>query len=644
MQMRYEHLFKPITLGSMQLANRIAMAPMNTGFGEKGGNVGDRVIEHYALRARGGAGLIIVEASCVEPRGRHRINQMGVEGPHRLDGLKRLVEAIHREGSGAAIQINHAGPQTYSSLIGMAPVVPWNHPAYDPECYMAKEADIEEITSNFVRAAKLSQESGFDAVEIHCANGYLLSSFISPFFNRRRDQFGGNTENRTRFVRQIVRGIRATCGSRFVVGYRMPVSEFIDGGIDVDEAIRIARLMAAEGVDWIHLTAGVANASYPESWGRVVPPMANPQGFLLESSKKLKSSVSVPVICAGRIVTPQIAEESLITNSVDMVALGRPLFADPDWPVKARSDATANIRPCIGCNECQLALRSGKEVRCTVNPQLDPTDKAVVQLATKPKLVIVAGAGPAGIQCALTAAARGHKVKLYESQFRLGGQLHLASKLPHKSDIGRLLPYFANALKTSSVEVHLGSSLTPEILKEIKADCLVIATGAVPLMPKIDGLASSGAISAWVAIENPGLVGKRVAIICGGYVGVETAEYLAENGSEVTVFEMLDQIAHDMESMTRGLLLGRLSKMSVRLLTQAEVIKVRPRTVVFRSGNQEKELSGFDTIVFATGSRSNLGIPAETRLVPEVHTIGGSRTPGRIIDAIRQGFELGRTI
>jgi len=275
---------------------------------------------------------------------------------------------------------------------------------------------------------------------------------------------------------------------------------------------------------------------------------------------------------------------------------------------------------------------------------LDPTDKAVVELATKPKLVIVAGAGPAGIQCALTAAARGHKVKLYEPQFRLGGQLHLSSKLPHKSDIGMLLPYFANALKTSSVEVHLGSPLTPEILKEIKADCLVIATGAIPLMPKIDGLASSGAISAWVAIENPGLVGKRVAMICGGYVGAETAEYLAENGSEVTVFEMLDQIAHDMESMTRGLLLGRLSKMSVRLLTQAEVIKVRPRTVVFRSGNQEKELSGFDTIVFATGSRSNLGIPAETRLVPEVHTIGDSRTPGRIIDAVRQGFALGTTI
>ena len=482
-------LFDPITIRGTEIRNRIVMPSMTTRLAAPDGGVTPELIQYFLARAEGGAGLITVEMCSPHPAGRHRARELGISDDRFVPGLRELTSRLRAAGSRVSVQIGHAGGHTRQDVTGHPPVAPSAVP------HIVQEVDTrrvvpEELTRDgirvvvhaFAEAAERAKSAGFDAVEVHGAHGYLIAQFLSPLDNRRGDEYGGPLRNRARFALEVVEACRRRVGD-FPLVFRLSADEYAPGGFVVAEAREVAGWLVEAGVDVLHVSAGCYR-SLP-SGAVMIPPMSYPGGVFLHLARAIKAVVPVPVIAVGRLHDPAIAAMAVSEGHADMVALGRQLIADPEWPRKVREGRADEIRPCIACNTCVDGMREGDRIKCLVNPRAGREGQGRAGGADRARRILVVGGGPAGMEAARRLAERGHRVLLVERRRELGGQLRLAARAPLFQNVEtsapvvlQLVEFLARQLVPAGVDVRLGATVTPALVAELKPETVVLATGA----------------------------------------------------------------------------------------------------------------------------------------------------------------------
>ncbi len=635
-------LFQPIQIGSMELKNRMAMAPMATHFADENGAVTTQLKNYYAERARGGVGLILMESGYIHLSARGGPRRLGLHQDSLIPGLKELVDVIHASGAKVSSQLHHAGRRANVALQGIYPVSASSIPAGQDGTVprTLKVQEIEELVEAFGQAARRSLAAGFDAILIHAGHGYLIHQFLSPCTNMRKDLYGETFNRRLRFLREIIQHCREVVGKDYPIMVRICAGEFIPGGITVKDGQRIAHNLEKWGVDAIHVSAGTF-----ETLEMTVPPMAMPRGCFVYLAEEIKKAVNIPVAVVGRLVDPLMAEEILQKGRADVITVGRALLADPEFPRKALEKRGEDIRPCIGCLQgCRDRLFSGHSVSCLVNPAVGREAETKLTPAKSPKKVSIIGGGPGGLEAARVAASRGHEVTLYERNGHLGGQFHIASLLPYKDEIKNYLKYLIRQIEKLGVKVHLNQEITSEKISQVRADVIILATGGSPFRPEIPGVSQEHVLTTWEAILHPEQVGEIVVVAGGGGVGAETAEFLVDLKKDVTLVEMLKDVAGDMEKTNRKLLLQRLGEKGVKIRVMNQLRSIAKDGMEVEC-NGRREFLPADTVVFATGIRENqeLEEPLQ-RLNVEFYKIGDCVNPRKAFDAIHEGFKIALTI
>jgi 2,4-dienoyl-CoA reductase-like NADH-dependent reductase (Old Yellow Enzyme family)/thioredoxin reductase len=630
-------------LGSLEIRNRVALAPMGLGLYEPDGSVPKDTLAYIEARAKGGVGLVISQFARATRY--QKLPLMGAYEDRFIPSLKGYADVAHRYGAKVFLQIAATGgTDPLGSFAPSAVDISW-YPAIPRE--LTRE-QIREIRNDFVQAAVRAQKAGFDGVELHGAYGYLIAEFISPFSNRRRDEYGDNFEGRMLLPVEIVRGIRSACGKDFPVGFKFNAHEDVPRGIDLESGVKIARRMVDENVIYLHPAAMASNlATVGLSKYPAMPILYHPQDITLPLTEYIKRRVGeVPVMAAGGIKDPDLAGKILSSRMADMVVLGRALLADPDWVNCAMSGR--RIRPCIRCNVCHYeAVAKVNRIVCTVNPYLMRETKNQSQPTERRKRVMIVGGGPAGITAALAASRRKHYVTLFEKGAHLGGLLIAGSRPGFKADVSDLLDYLREEIADSDVELRLGKEVTPKSIMEFGPDVLVVAVGASPMTSKIKGLEKSRTLSVIEALLNPERVGRRPMILGGGITGCEAALHLAQQGKEVTIIEKLPELMQQEEvgyRNTTAVLTKMLRELGVIVCLNSEVIEATPSTALIRFGGMEIEVEA-DTLVLSMGLK-----PDQQLIGPlaascdESYVIGDCARPGRIFEATHDGDRVGRGI
>ncbi|MFH1647370.1 MAG: FAD-dependent oxidoreductase [Chloroflexota bacterium] len=638
---QFKKLFEPGKIGRMLIKNRVVMAPMGTNYCRNKGYISQRIIDYYEARARGGAGLLIIEGMAVESRARRRFTELSLANDSYIPGLRRLVEAVHKRGARIAPQLLHRGQQARSIVTGQPPVSPSPFSITGGEIPHELTVDeIDEIVGRFAAAANRAKEAGCDGVELHAAHIYLISQFLSPAANKRTDRYGGTLENRARFFMEIIRAIRKAVGPDYPVWCRITAQEYgIESGITLEETKQVVRMAEEAGLDAINVSIFGYGVFDPVS-------LPDVPGAELPLAAEIKKVVHVPVIAVGWL-NPEVGERALEEGLADFICIGRRLLADPEIVVKARSGGIEDIRPCIGCRECMQSTALNHEpVHCVVNASLGRERQYRIKPAPKKKRVIVVGGGPAGLEAARVAALRGHNVVLFEKDDRLGGMLNLAALPPYKEPLSELSRYLARQVTKAGVEVRLGSETTAEFIIQSRPDAVVVANGGIPLFPRIRGINKSNVLTAVDVLAGKATAGKNAVIIGGGLVGCETGLFLAVRGHVVTIVEVLEDLASDMEvAAVRRRLLAGLAENGVRQFTgtECEEITGSGLTVTTKEGKQEDIRAS--TIIIAAGFKPRPELFRSLRgMVPELHHIGDSYQPARIREAIGSGLRIGHAI
>jgi NADPH-dependent 2,4-dienoyl-CoA reductase/sulfur reductase-like enzyme len=499
-----------------------------------------------------------------------------------------------------------------------------------------KVQEIEELVEGFGQAARRSLAAGFDAIVIHAAHGYLIHQFLSPLSNIRRDRYGGTFTRRLRFLQEIVLRCQESLGKDYPLMVRISASEFIPGGITLKDGQKIARRLEEWGVKAIHVSGGTHDTVEME-----IQPMAIPRGCLVHLAEGIKKAVRIPVGTVGKIMEPKMAEEILQHGKADLIAMGRALLADPQFPQKAREGRFEDIRPCIACLQgCRDHLYQGLPITCLVNPRAGMEAEYKIEPATIKKKVLIIGGGPGGMEAARVAALRGHDVTLAEKENHLGGQVYLASLPDGKGEIRAYLGYLSGQLKKLGVKIQLNEEVSLEKLKELKADAVILAAGGVPLIPGVSGIDRKIVLTAWEALAHPEKVRARVVIIGGGSVGAETAKFLVDRKKDVTLVEMLPEIAGDAEKVNRKVLLRSLGEKGVKIRVLTRATEILEEGVEVEFGGRKETLSA-DTVVLATGIRPNNELEADLRALPaEFRKVGDCVKSRKAIDAIHEGFKV----
>jgi 2,4-dienoyl-CoA reductase-like NADH-dependent reductase (Old Yellow Enzyme family)/thioredoxin reductase len=604
------------------------------------GIVTPRTRAYYLERARGGVGMIITEAVAVNLTGRHRAGSLCLfDGSHE-DGMRRLVEEIHQAGSKVAIQLNHAGRLVDPKVSGGRVVAPSEIPAISgralPSALSVKE--IRQTVSDFARAAQRAVVLGFDAVEIHGAHGYLIHQFFSPRSNQRDDQYGGDLKGRMRFPLEIAESVRESVGNHLPIIFRLSAEEYEEGGYSLAEAISLGKALRNTGIDILHVSAGTTER--PQSSLYVIQPQALPEGCLIQYAERFRKEVGPPVIGVGRIASPEFAERLLAENRVDLIASGRGLLADPQWPNKAAGKINGPIRRCLACNRCVETITNQNPITCCVNPLTGNENSFPLKKTSKPKKIALVGAGPAGLEAACTAASLGHRVLLYEKESRIGGQLWDAAVPPNKALLKNLINYYESRLAQSEIEVHIGEEFTEKTLQGQTVDAVILATGSCATRPSIPGVNQPHVLTAREVLADPSTSGERLVVVGAGWVGCETAEFLAHKGKTVRLIEMLDDIALDVEPRTRILLLQRLARHGIEITTGCKLKSIGADDIVADVEGRELRIPA-DTVVLAVGCRANTELEIKLRNGHyKVYTIGDCRDPANIQAAVHQGFRV----
>jgi len=504
--------------------------------------------------------------------------------------------------------------------------------------------EIEALIGKYIMGATITKAAGFDAVEIQGGHGYLITQFMSPYSNKREDEYGRDFEGRMRFPLGIVEGIRMVVGPDFPIIFRLSADEYVEGGLTLEDNKLIVQRLEAAGVDAISVSSGIYES--PPWYSRIFPAAGMPMGCNVPLAQGIKKVVKIPVIVAGKLGDPVLAEKVLREGKADLIAMGRALLADPELPRKAHEGRLDDIRPCIYCNEACIGNISRMwRISCVVNPALGREREYAIEPAKRKKRVLVVGGGPAGMEAARVASLRGHKVTLYEREKTLGGQLIAASSPPSKEPIGDLAEYLKNQIQKLGVKVKLGTEVTPALIKRLKPDVVILSTGATPVIPNIPGVRRKNVATAVDILLGRKRAGKKVVIIGGSEVGSELAWFLAEKGKKVTIVEMLGGLAMDMNMFSRFYLLDKLAELNIEMLINTTAQEVTDKGVVAIDMEGNKQVIEADTVILATGFRSNDGLERKLKgAIPEVYTIGDCVKPGKIWGAIDSASRIARLI
>lgn len=639
--MDFKILFTPVQIGHMVVPNRFVVPPMGTNLANPDGTVSEEFIDYWEARARGGWGLLIVEITAIDPLGKAIPYQPCLWDDKFIPGFKKLVDTVHRYGAKIAVQLHHAGRQTTPQIIGQQPVAPSPVP-----CLISKEmprelsvSEVYELIEKFGDAAVRAREAGFDAVEVHGAHGYLVAQFMSQHSNKRVDEFGGSFHNRMRFPVEVIKNIRRKVGGSYPIIFRLSADEKVTGGRTVDESRAAARVIEAAGADALHVSVGVYG-----SMQYIVPPADVPPGFILSDAEEIKKAVSVPVIGVGRINDPVLAVDAILSGKADLVAWGRQSLADPEVPNKVSAGFIEDISPCIACNQGCIGYIFNPEkmkATCLVNPFCGRERRMKIEPAGRKKKVIIVGGGPGGLEAAWIAAARGHNVILFEKENVTGGQFRVGAIAPAKQDLAKAINFYTHMGKKYGVEYRLGVEANAEQILAENPDAVIIATGAAPNIPDISGIDNPNIVTSTEVLLGIKVPGAKVLIVGGGMVGCETADLLGEHGHEVTIVDMLPEIATDVQDSVRYFLLKRLMERKIAIYTNTKVTEFIADGAKAEKDGKDMLFTGFDTIIIAVGAKpvNNLRYELEGK-VPELYIIGDALEARKAIDAIEEGASV----
>jgi len=648
---KYPHLFQSFQLGGVTLKNRLVMSPMTMNYATEEGLATDKLIRHYVERARGGVGLIMVEGTYFTPEGKGYRRQLGICSPEHVRALQKLTRAVHDLGVDTRIfiQIHHAGARTSAKITGRQPVAPSGVPAYPggeiPHPLTA--AEISALTDAHVQAAVRAAEAGFDGVDIHCAHGYLIPAFLSPLSNRRTDAYGGDITGRTRFLLEIIAAIKARLGKAYPLTIKISGDEFMEGGLGSDEMVRIAQMAALAGIDGITVSAGSVGGKKVGSLEQAhqilrTMPMMTATACLVPLAQKFKEHLNIPVVTVGRINHPSLAEEILAAGRADLVAMGRPLLADPDLPQKAAEGREADIRLCIACNEgCYKRIFQQLDIRCAINPATGREAEPARSAAAAYRQVVVVGAGPAGLEAAWSAWQNGHKVTLLEANRTLGGQLNLAAVAPGRREIENFRQFLLNRLAGTDVAVLTGKKATLEMIREYRPDLVICATGARPRPIDLPGLDALPSMSAWEAVAKTAVPVSPCLVVGGGLVGCEAADHLSESGLKVILVEVLPKIASDGDADTQAFYNMKFDRNDVTVHTATQIVRFQGHAAILEKEGAQIT-APVESVVLAVGAEP-VGELYEELAATGISSvrIGDCVAPRRILDAVHEGFEAG---
>ena len=658
MEQRYIHLGKPLQIGKLTVKNRFCMAPIGGGQHHlPGGGLKDETIQYLVERAKGGFGLIVtgaIAADCtVDP-------YTGI-GPAILqnpDAFKMTASELNERagayGTKIFAQITMGLGRNYPNLPAPSSVHVYRHPGeVSPEL---TRDQIKSKIESMVKAAKIAKDSGFAGIEVHSIHwGYLLDQFALSMMNHRTDEYGGSLENRLRVAREILEGIKQECGGDYPVSMRLGLKTFVkdfekatltgeeEAGRTIEEGVEIAKLLESYGYDCLNVDTGIYDSFY-----YACPPMYMPKGYAVELAAKAKAAVSIPILLGGRMNDPDIGEAAIRDEKIDAVVLGRPALADPEYPNKVLTGHTEKIRPCIACNQgCITRLQRGKQPTCAVNPTAMREIRFALKPCVRPKKVVIVGGGAAGMEAARTAALRGHQVTLIEKNAELGGYMIQAGSHSFKKEVADLNRWYQQELKGLSVDIHTGTEATPDMVKSLEADVVILSTGYVPVMPKVPGIENPMAIECMDAYAHPEKIGQNVVVVGGGLVGCEMALGYAMEGKQVTAVEALDTLmtaGEEAPPIPNGQMIPDLfDHHGVKVLTRHKLTAVGDGTVTLASEEGEKTILA-DTAVIAVGFRPAPSMAAELMdSGAVVYEITGQNI-GTILRAIWSGYELGNNI
>lgn len=644
---QFTKLFEPGMIGNVRIKNRIINAPMERNYATKDGAVTQMYIDHLVVKAKGGVGLIIVEATYVDPRGKGRVYQLGAYEDRLIPGLRQMVDAVHQYGAKIAPELHFGGRETQAEVTGFQPIAPSPVPCWYSGGELPREmtvTEIKEMVGKYAEAARRCKEAGFDLVELHGAHGYLLAQFLSAYSNKRDDEYGGTFEKRMRFPLEVVKAVRDAVEEDFPIAYRLSGDEYIDEGLTLEETVPFAKKLEEAGVSLIDVSAGLYETAFI-----ICQPMDVPLGCNVNLAEEIKREVNIPVSVAGRINDPVFADNILSEGRSDFISLGRALHADPEFPKKAREGRMEDICMCMACNQgCIDILGTMVPIFCAINPPVGREREFEIKRAAKRKKVVVVGGGPGGMEAARVGALRGHEVLLYEKEKDLGGQLRWACKALFRGEFEQVTRYLSNQIKKAGVTVNLGQQIDKEGIYETKADVVVVATGATPYRPFTPGV-EKGHVYTYLDILGGSVEpGKKVAVVGGKLIGCELAEYISDKGSEVLLIEPTGALCQDAGTRVKWLLMERIEKdprIDKRLKTNIE--NINDTSIVVQKEGKTEEIEGVDMVVLALGKVSNNVLGDELKMeskVAEIYTIGDCVLPRKMTEAIYEGFVVAHKI